>query len=208
MAYLSGFVTPESQQSKESFHAIRRTTEGLLYYTKVNKDNSDVIDFDGGNPTDKNGGRQLPSKLDYTDEVTELQSGTTQYLTGDGSTVTFNLTTPVLDGTRIAVFLNGVKQPIDEVWTYASGVVTFKVAPYNGSQVAIGYINKKYKNNTSDFYYQYVFEDGDATYFIDDNGYFVKRENLGKGLTAIASDDFSTFESTSTVQSTSWQSAV
>jgi hypothetical protein len=39
-----------------------------------------------------------------------------------------------------------------------------------------------------------VFEDGDATYFIDDNGYFVKRENLGKGLTAIASDDFSTFE--------------
>jgi hypothetical protein len=54
-----------------------------------------------------------------TDEVIELQSGTTQYLTGDGSTVTFNLTTPVLDKTRIAVFLNGVKQPIDEVWTYA-----------------------------------------------------------------------------------------
>jgi hypothetical protein len=74
------------------------------------------------------------------------------------------------------------------------GVVTFKIKPYNGAQVAIGYINKKYKNNTSDFYYQYVFEDGDATYFIDDNGYFVKRENLGKGLTALASDDFSTFE--------------
>ena len=52
-----------------------------------------------------------------------------------------------------------------------------------------------------------MFEDGDATYFIDDNGYFVKRENLGKGLTALASDDFSTFESTSTVQSTTWQSA-
>ena len=80
----------------------------------------------------------------------ELQSGTTQYLTGDGSTLTFNLTTPVLDGTRIAVFLNGVKQPIDEVWTYASSVVTFKIAPYSGSQVAIGYIDKKYKNAKSD----------------------------------------------------------
>ena len=203
-----GYVAPISQQSKESFHAIRRTTEGLLYYTKIDKDATSTIDFDGGNPTDKNGGRQLPSKLDYTDEVTELQSGTTQYLTGDGSTLTFNLTTLVLDGTRIAVFLNGVKQPIDEVWTYSSGVVTFKVAPYSGSQVAIGYINRKYKNNTSDFYHQYVFEDGDATYFIDDNGYFTKRENKSRGATALSSDDFNTFESTSTVQSTSWQSAV
>jgi len=133
MAYLSGFVTPESIQGKEGFHAIRRTVEGLLYYTKVNKDESNSIDFDGGNPTDKNGNRQLPSKLDYTDENVELQSGSTEYLTGDGSTTTFNITTPVLDGTRIAVFLNGVKQPIDEIWTYSSGVVTFKIAPYYGA---------------------------------------------------------------------------
>jgi len=204
-----GYVVPESQQSKEGFHALRRTTEGLLYYTKVDKDETSEIDLDGGNPTDKNGNRQLPTKLDYTDEVTELQSGTTQYLTGDGSTLTFNLTTPVLDGTRIAVFLNGVKQPIDEVWTYASGVVTFKIAPYNGSQVAIGYINKKYKNNTSDLYHQYVFEDGDATYFLDDNGYFVKRENKSRGATALSSDDFNTAESsTYPVASTTWQSAV
>jgi len=203
-----GYVVPESQQSKEGFHALRRTTEGLLYYTKVDKDETSEIDLDGGNPTDKNGNRQLPTKLDYTDEVTELQSGTTQYLTGDGSTLTFNLTTPVLDGTRIAVFLNGVKQPIDEVWTYASGVVTFKIAPYNGSQVAIGYINKKYKNNTSDLYHQYVFEDGDATYFLDDNGYFVKRENKSRGATALSSDDFNTAESsTYPVASTTWQSA-
>ena len=203
-----GYVAPISQQSAESFHALRRTTEGLLYYTKVNKDETTSIDFDGGNPTDKNGNRQLPSKVDYTDEVTELQSGVTQYLTGDGSTLTFNLTISVLDGTRIAVFLNGVKQPIDEVWSYASGVVTFKVAPYSGSQVAIGYIDRKYKNNTSDLYHQYVFEDGDATYYIDDNGYFVKRENKSRGTTSLSSDDFDTFESTSTVQSTSWQSAV
>ena len=204
-----GYVAPISQQSKEGFHAIRRTTEGLLYYTKVDKDETSTIDFDGGNPTDKNGNRQLPTKQDYTDEFVELQSGATQYLTGDGSTITFSLTYPVLDGTRIAVYLNGVKQPLDDVWTYSSGVVTFKLAPFNGAQVAIGYINRKYKNNTSDLYHQYLFEDGDATYFIDDNGYFVKRENKSRGATALSSDDFNTAESsTYPVASTSWQSAV
>ena len=203
-----GYVTPVGQQSKEGFHALRRTTEGLLYYTKVNKDSTDSIDFDGGVPTDKSGNTQLPSKVDYTDEVTKLQTGT-QYFTGDNSTVAFTLTTPVLDGTRIAVFLNGVKQPIDEVWTYASSVVTFKIAPFSGSQVAIGYVNKEYKNNTSDKYHQYVFEDGDATYYIDDNGYFVKRENKSRGATALTTDDFATAEgSTYSVATTSWQSAV
>ena len=203
-----GYVTPVGQQSKEGFHALRRTTEGLLYYTKVDKDSTDSIDFDGGSPTDKNGNRQLPSKVDYTDEVTKLQSWT-QYFTGDNSTVTFTLSTPVLDGTRIAVFLNGVKQPIDEVWTYASSVVTFKIAPFSGSQVAIGRIEKEYKNNTSDKYQQYVFEDGDATYHIDDNGYFVKRENKSRGATALTTDDFATAEgSTYSVATTSWQSAV
>ena len=202
-----GYVTPVGQQSKEGFHALRRTTEGLLYYTKVDKDSTDSIDFDGGNPTDKNGNRQLPSKVDYTDEDIKLQAGA-QYFAGDGSDTTFTLTTPVLDGTRIAVFLNGVKQPIDEVWTYASSVVTFKVAPFNGSQIAVVRIEKEYKNNTSDKYHQYVFEDGDATYHIDDNGYFVKRENKSRGATALNSDDFTTFEATASVASTSWQSAV
>ena len=202
-----GYVAPISQQSSESFHALRRTAEGLVYYTKVNKDSTDSIDFDGGNPTDKSGNRQLPSKVDYTDEVTKLQTGT-QYFTGNNSTLAFTLTTQVLDGTRIAVFLNGVKQPIDEVWTYASGVVTFKVAPFSSSQVAVGYVDKNYKNNTSDKYHQYVFEQGDATYYLDDNGYFVKRENKSRGSTALSTDDFETFEASASVRSTSWQSAV
>ena len=33
-----GQIVPEGQDSKESFHGFRRTTEGLLYYTKVDKD--------------------------------------------------------------------------------------------------------------------------------------------------------------------------
>ena len=55
-----GQVVPEGVQSKEGFHALRRTTEGLLYYTKIDKDETSTIDFDGGSPTDKNGNPQLP----------------------------------------------------------------------------------------------------------------------------------------------------
>ena len=202
-----GYVVPVGVQSTEGFHALRRTTEGLLYYTKVNKDSGETLDYEGGNPTDLNGNKQISDKTEYVEEDTVLQSGKTQIFTGDGSTATFTLTTPVLDGTRIAVFVNGVEQDIDAVWTYASAVVTFKIAPFNGAQVAVGYRDKQYKNNTNDFYHQFRHEDGDATYFIDSNGYFVKRENNSRGATALSSDDFSTFEATASVASTTWQSA-
>ena len=204
-----GYVVPEGNQAKEGFHGLRRTVEGLLYYTKVDKDSTESIDFEGGAPSDLTGTSQISRTPEYTEETTKLQSGVTQIFTGDGSTMTFSLTTPVLDGTRIAVFVNGVEQDIDVVWTYASGVVTFKIAPYNNAQVAIGYIDKQYKNNTNDFYHQFRMELGDATYFLDDNGYFVKRENKSRGATALTSDDFTTAESsTYPVVSTTWQSAV
>ena len=203
-----GQIVPEGAQTKESFHGLRRTTEGLLYYTKVDKDSTETLDYEGSSPTDLNGNSQISDKNEYVEEDTVLQSGATQIFTGDGSTTTFTLTTPVLDGTRIAVFVNGVEQKINAIWTYASGVVTFKIAPFNSAQVAVGYRDKQYKNNTNDFYHQFRMENGDATYFIDDNGYFVKRENRSRGATALTSDDFSTAESnTYSVASTTWQSA-
>ena len=203
-----GQVVPEGVQSKEGFHALRRTAEGLLYYTKVNKDETGTLDYEGGSPTDPRSNRQISSLTEYVDEDVKLQSGATQTFTGDGSTTTFTLTTAVLDFTRIAVFLNGVQQEVDKVWTYASGVVTFKIAPFSTAQVAVGYIDRQYKNNSSDFYHQFRNEAGDATYFISSDGYFVKRENKSKGLTALTSDDFSTAESnTYPVVTSTWQSA-
>ena len=202
-----GFVVPEtSTQTTETFHALRRTSEGLLYYTKINKDENVSIDFDAGNPTDKNGNRQLPTNENYVEDTIKLQAGATEIYTGDGATTTVTLTNPVLDGSRLAVFIDGNYQELDATFSYVSPVVTFKVAPKSGAQIAIGKIDKTLQANSSDFYYQYVFEDGEATYFIDSNGYFVKRENFVKSLTSIASDDFSTFESTQAVNSTSWRS--
>ena len=204
-----GYVVPIGVQSKEGFHALRRTTEGLLYYTKVNKDSGETLDYEGGSPTDPRNNRQISTLTEYVDEDVKLQSGATQLFTGDGSTTTFTLTTAVLDFTRIAVFVNGVQQEVDKVWTYASGVITFKIAPFSTAQVAVGYIDRQYKNNSSDFYHQFRHEDGDATYYIDNNGYFVKRENNSRGATALTSDDFTTAEgSTYPVASTTWQSAV
>ena len=203
-----GYVVPVGIQNKEGFHALRRTTEGLLYYTKVNKDSGETLDFEGGSPTDPRNSRQISTLSEYVDEDVKLQSGVTQTFTGDGSTTAFTLTTAVLDFTRIAVFVNGVQQEVDKVWTYASGVITFKIAPFNSAQVAVGYIDRQYKNNSSDFYHQFRNEAGDATYFISNDGYFVKRENKSKGLTALTSDDFTTAESnTYPVVTTTWQSA-
>ena len=189
MAYLSGFVTPESQQSKESFHALRRTTEGLLYYTKVNKDDATIIDVSGGVPTDL----QLPTSGAYVDENTTFQS--IEYFTGDGSTVAFTVSEPPLNKDRLQVFVNNIKQVEGRDFTYTSPTLTFNIKPSSGATIAVGKIDKKDKNNTTDKYQQYIFEDGDATYFIDSDGYLIKRENVGHALTAIGSDDFTTAES-------------
>tara|TARA_Y100000361_G_scaffold50493_1_gene43916 strand:+ start:165 stop:791 length:627 start_codon:yes stop_codon:yes gene_type:complete len=203
-----GQIVPEGVQNKESFHGLRRTTEGLLYYTKVDKDSTETLDFEGGSPTDPRNSRQISTLSEYVDEDVKLQSGVTQTFTGDGSTTTFTLTTAVEDFTRIAVFVNGVQQDVDAVWTYASGVITFKIAPFNTAQVAVGYIDRQYKNNTNDFYHQFRMESGDATYYLSDDGYLVKRENRSRGATALTSDDFTTAESsTYPVVTTTWQSA-
>jgi hypothetical protein len=204
-----GYVVPEGQQSKESFHALRRTTEGLLYYTKVDKDSTDSVDFENSLPTDANGNTQISREREYTDDAPFVQAGETQYETGDGSTLTFTMSQPVLDDTRVCVYLDGVKQILGEQFTYSSPTVTFIARPKSGAQIAICKVDKKYKNYDNDFYHQFRHESGDATYYVDDNGYFVKRENRSRGATALTSDDFTTAESsTYSVASTTWQSAV
>tara|TARA_A100001011_G_scaffold308564_1_gene324255 strand:+ start:351 stop:971 length:621 start_codon:yes stop_codon:yes gene_type:complete len=202
-----GYVVPIGTQTKEGFHALRRTTEGLLYYTKVNKDSGETLDFEGGSPTDLSGAKQISSQREYVEADTFVQSGI-QYETGDNSTVSFAMTSPVLDDTRIVVYVDGIKQILGEQFTYSTPNVTFITKPKSGAQIAIGAVDKKYKNNTNDFYQQFRNEDGDATYYIDSNGYFVKRENRSRGATALTSDDFTTFEATASVVTATWQSAV
>jgi len=197
-----GYVSPISQQSTESFHGLRRTTEGLLYYAKINKDSTDSIDLSSGVPDDS---IQLPTSGAHV-EFKELLNDV-QYFSGDGSDTTFDLTTPVIDADRIRVYVNNILlEKVD--FTYSSPTITFEIAPANGAQIAVGKIDKLNKQNTSDKYWQYLFEDGDATYYIDNDGYLVKRENKSYGQTA-TTDDFSTIEAgTYSVATTSYQDAV
>ena len=44
-------------------------------------------------------------------------------LTGDGSTLTFSMTGPVLDDTRVCVYVDGVKQILKEQFTYSTPTV-------------------------------------------------------------------------------------
>jgi hypothetical protein len=197
-----GQVVPEGVQSKESFHALRRSTEGLLYYTKIDKDNTDTIDLSNGSPDPliqlPTSGSNVEAKEGYID---------TQLFAGDGSDKTFNLTVPVPDATRIRVYVNQVLQKETIDFTYSSPTITFNIAPANGAQIAVGRINKSYKNNTSDLYQQYFFEDGDATFFVDSDGYLIKRENRAYNQTA-TTDDPTTVESSYSAASTSYQDAV
>ena len=197
-----GYVAPISQQSTESFHALRRTTEGLLYYAKINKDSTDSIDLSSGVPDDL---IQLPTSGAHV-EFEELLNDV-QYFSGDGSDTTFDLTTPVINADRIRIYVNNILlEKVD--FTYSSPTITFEIAPANGAQIAVGKIDKLNKQNTSDKYWQYLFEDGDATYYIDNDGYLVKRENKSYGQTA-TTDDFSTAEAgTYSVATTSYQDAV
>ncbi len=197
-----GQVVPEGQQTKESFHALRRSTEGFLFYTKIDKDNTDTIDVSNGSPDPL---IQLPTSGSYV----EAEEGyiDTQLFAGDGSDKTFDLTVPVPDATRIRVYINQVLQKETIDFTYSSPTITFNIAPANGAQIAVGRINKGYKNNTSDKYQQYLFEDGDATFFVDSDGYLIKRENRAYNQTA-TTDDPTTIESSYSAASTSYQDAV
>jgi len=197
-----GQVVPEGQQTKETFHALRRSTEGLLYYTKIDKDNTDTIDLSNGSPDPL---IQLPT----SGSNVEAKEGyiATQLFAGDGSDTTFDLTVPVPDATRIRVYVNQVLQKETIDFTYSSPTITFNIAPANGAQIAVGRINKGYKNNTSDLYQQYFFEDGDATFFVDSDGYLIKRENRAYNQTA-TTEDPTTIDSSISVASTSYQDAV
>ena len=197
-----GQIVPEGQQTKESFHALRRSTDGILYYTKIDKDNTDTIDLSNGNPDPliqlPTSGSNVEAKEGYID---------TQLFAGDGSDKTFDLTVPVPDATRIRVYVNQVLQKETIDFTYSSPTITFNIAPANGAQIAVGRINKSYKNNTTDLYQQYFFEDGDATFFVDSDGYLIKRENRAYNQTA-TTEDPTTIDSSISVASTSYQDAV
>ena len=83
------------------------------------------------------------------------------------------------------------------------------IRPASGSNITVGQKKKRYKNNDSDRYQQFEYSDNTTTtYLINSSGDLVKRVNDGITRTAESSDTFDTFDSSQTVNSTTYQSAV
>ena len=207
MAYLVSH-TPAGSVKQKSFNGIRRTKNGMLYLSSVNPNKGnetiEVSNYFEDGKSDFVG----RAETDYVDERLEMFD--VQYFTSDGSAYQFTLGTPVLNETRIALFLDGVQQTSD--FTLVNNtVVTFTLIPKTGLSIVCGQIDKRYFNNDSDRYQQINFSENPTTTFLINNssGDLVKRSNAGVTRSAEGTDDFATFEDTTGSSSTTtYQSAV
>ena len=189
---------------------IRRTKVGMLYLTSVNpnlgNETIEVSKFYEDGKSDFVGRDQQ----DYVDERLEMYD--VNYFTTDGSAYQFTISVPVLNESRIAVFLDGVQQvPFSDFTLVNNTVVTFTLIPKTGLSIVIGTVKKRYFNNDSDRFQQINYSDNPTTTFLinSTSGDLVKRVNAGVSRSALGVDDFDTFEDTTASSgTTTYQSAV
>jgi hypothetical protein len=155
----------------ETFHGLRRTQDGKLYYTLRDK-NVGTFSNDGGST-------ELSNDADYVAVIEEYISGTDDTFTGDGSDTTFTLGESYSsDGAdRLAVFVDRNRQTATTDYTVSGTTLTFTRAPHNNAEIFVRHIKKEYKNNASDTYQQYKFEGGRNYYKLNSDGKLVKVEN-------------------------------
>ena len=199
-------ITHNVNAQEQKFNGIRRTPEGMLYLTSIdpNVDNA-TIEFSN---FFEDGKSDLVPKdgSDYVDERLELFN--VQYFTGDGSTLTFTLNATGMATEGLAVFFDGVRKVAYDDYSVSGTTLTFVLKPANSVAITVGQINKRYKNNDSDRYQQFTFDSNTtATYLINSSGDLVRRVNHEGGQTS-TTDDFDTFESSASVNTTTYQSAV
>ena len=202
-----GLLIPKNTSNQsEKFNGIRRTTDGMLYLTSIdpNVDNESIQYSNYFEP----GKSDLVPKdgSDYTDERLEMYN--VQYFTGDGSTLTFTLNATGMTADGIAVYIDNVRKTAFADYSVSGTTLSIVLKPTSGSSITVGQINKRYKNNDSDRYQQFTFDSNTtATYLINSSGDLVRRVNQEGGQTSIT-DDFDTFESSASVNTTTYQSAV
>ena len=202
-----GILTTHNVEPREKkFNGIRRTPEGMLYLTSIdpNVDN-DSIQY--SNFFEEGKSDSVPKDgSNYTEERLEIFN--VQYFTGDGSTLTFTLNATGMTADGIAVYIDNVRKTAFADYTVSGTTLSFVLKPTSGSSITVGQINKRYKNNDSDRYQQFTFDSNTtATYLINSSGDLVRRVNQEGGQTS-TTDDFDTFESSASVNTTTYQSAV
>ena len=184
-------------KNRETWHALRRTTQGALWYQKRDK-NVGTFSNDGGTT-------ELTNDEDYVTAVERYITADEQNFTGTGSQTNFTVARSYGTGMsdRLAVIVNGFRQTVTTDYTVSGTTLTFVTAPINAATIVVKRIKKEYKNDSNDTFQQYRFEIGDAYYKLDTNGKLKKIENKRAALTAV-NDTFSTFESAYPVNSTTY----
>ena len=163
----SGTVALE--EVRQTFHALRRTQDGKLYYT--------LRDKYVGTFSNDGGVTELSSDADYVAAEEEYILGKDDTFTGDGSDTTFTLSDTGREADQIAVFVDRARQIANEDYTVSGSTLTFTRAPHNNAEIFVRAIKKEYKNEVSDTYQQYKFEVGRNYYQLNSDGKLVKLEN-------------------------------
>lgn len=215
----------------ETFHALRRTTEGALFYQLKDRN---VESFNNGQGI-------LTNDNDYVSVVEEFITANDENYSGNGSQTDFTLSINYGTGMsdRLAVYVDATRLIANTDYTVSNTTLSFTVAPHNGAYILVRRIKKEYYNNfedplefqftledgsgsiqlettsnteflinedfsdLNDIFQQYRFENRKAYYKIDSDGKLVKIENKRVTLTEIV-DNFSTFENAYPVNSTTY----
>ena len=193
---------PHTPEKEKVFNGLRRTQDGMLYLTTIDP-NKDSENVQYSNFFESGKSDSVPKDgSDYTEERLELFN--TQFFTGDGSTTGFTLPTE-----NLVVFKDNVLLTPFTDYQIIDTTLKMTIRPASGSNITVGQKKKRYKNNDSDRYQQFEYSDNTTTtYLINSSGDLVKRVNDGITRTAESSDTFDTFDSSQTVNSTTYQSAV
>ena len=186
----------------QSFHGLRRTQDGKLYYTLRDK-NVGTFSNDGGT-------NELTSDADFVAVVEEFISGKDETFAGDGSDTTFTLDTAGHFADTIAVFVDRTRLVADTDYTVSGTTLTFTLAPHNGANIFVRKIKKEYKNETNNTYQQYKFENGRNHYKLNSDGKLVRVENKRMPIDEVnfpddvLDSDFGNYNGNSIVNSTTY----
>ena len=196
-------INPQEQK----FNGLRRTKEGMLYLTSVNPNEGGEICFS----TYVEEGKSDNVPKDGTDYVAERDEiFNCQNFVGDGSTLAFTLNANMGTlGIRFYVVCNSVRKDSNLDYTVSGTTLTFNSPPLDGWAIMIAQLKKRYYNNDSDTFQQFVFDvNTTTTYLINSNGELVKRVNHTASQES-TSDDFVSFESTTaSVNSSTYQDGI
>ena len=158
-----------SNAFSNTFHALRRTQDGKLYYT--------LRDTHVGTFSNDGGTTELSSDADFLEVSESFISGQDETFTGNGSLATRTLTVSPQFGDRIAVFVDRKRLKETTDYTLEGTTLTFTRAPHDNAEIFVRKIGKTYKNDNNNTYQQYKFENGRNHYKLNSNGRLVKKEN-------------------------------